>query len=334
MATVSETTGAKPQLASGLADGVNTLSANETVPFTLYIKMVLPADGYVFWVNATLLNDSAIYNALTYNLGEYNKNAPPLPQRVIQIKGSFHYNTEMHQLEDRVTAYNHIAFTSESPIQDLNLVGPNLMYIGNYQGERFGFSRRENYYKQADLYHYRADALYSVMTSQIIDSMTGFDVNNLIVSNSLPIWLTLNQYFTIYPSFLALQNLQPPFATAHIEPSDTQAIGQSPFIDTESNPWLLTKDRVRITMYGINNNEAMNFQTYVYDFITNNESVMGLMNIPTLRDEKMTQPEFGIIAQKKTIIFEVSYYQNTVNNIVKKLITSAFCSFNVVSGNF
>ena len=118
MATVSETTGAKPQLASGLADGVNTLSANETVPFTLYIKMVLPADGYVFWVNATLLNDSAIYNALTYNLGEYNKNAPPLPQRVIQIKGSFHYNTEMHQLEDRVTAYNHIAFTSESPIQD------------------------------------------------------------------------------------------------------------------------------------------------------------------------------------------------------------------------
>jgi hypothetical protein len=332
MATVSETSGAKTQLGSGLADGVNTLSGNETVTFNLYVKLVLPKDGYVFWVNATLVNDSAIYNALTYGFGEFNNPGNfPLPSRTLTVKGSFHYNTEMHQLEDRVTAYNHILFTAESPVTDLNLVGPSLIYIGNYQGQQFGFSRRENYYKQADLYHYRADALYSVMQSQIIDTMAGFDINNLIVSNSLPIWLTFNNYFTIYPSFLALQNLAPPFATAHIEPSDTEALAQIPFIDQQSNPWLLTKDRVRLTLYGVDNNTALNFQNYVYNYITNNDSVMGLMNMPVMRDEKMTQPEFGIIAEKKTIIFDVSYHQTTINNVAMQYILSAFCSFNVVS---
>ena len=45
-----------------------------------------------------------------------------------------------------------------------------------------------------------------------------------------------------------------------------------------------------------------------------------------MRDEKMTQSELGILAQKKTITFEVSYYQTTVNNIARQLIEKAFIS--------
>jgi hypothetical protein len=54
------------------------------------------------------------------------------------------------------------------------------------------------------------------------------------------------------------------------------------------------------------------------------------MNMPVIQDEKVTQPEFGIIAQKKSITFEISYYQSTVNNIARKAIEEAFISITEV----
>jgi len=50
MASAVEAATAKPQLASGLAQGVETISNYEQITFTLYVKLVLPLDGYVFWV--------------------------------------------------------------------------------------------------------------------------------------------------------------------------------------------------------------------------------------------------------------------------------------------
>ena len=67
MASVQETSGAKTPLGASLADGLNTISLNQELTFTLYVKLVLPLDGYVFWVNASLLTDSALYNASQYN---------------------------------------------------------------------------------------------------------------------------------------------------------------------------------------------------------------------------------------------------------------------------
>jgi len=327
MATVTESSGAKPQLASGLAEGVNTLSANEEVIFTLYVKLILPLDGYVFWVNASLLNDSAIYNAMTYGFGEFDNPGTGLPSKIMKAKGSFHFNTEVHQMDDRTAAYNHILFTALELIQDFNLVTPNLMYVATYQGLKFAFSRRDNYYKQADLYHYRGDALYSIMDTQLIDTMSGFDTGSVIVSNSLPIWLSLNQYFNLYPSYLAGQNLAPPYATVDINP--TTAIQAFPLLDKNSNPNQLVKDVVKLSLFGLRNNEILNFMNYVFQYSMNTDN-MGIMNMPVPMDEKVTQPEFGILAMKKTVVFEISYYQTTVNNIAQKLIQSAFCSYNVV----
>ena len=87
----------------------------------------------------------------------------------------------------------------------------------------------------------------------------------------------------------------------------------------------LVSDTVKITIYGIRNNEAINFANYVFQYSMNTDNI-GIMNMPVIRDEKLTQTEFGIIAMKKVIIFKVSYYQNTVNNVVQKYITSAFMS--------
>jgi len=351
MTTVNETSGAKPQLGAGLTQGMQTLSGNEQVTFTLYVKLILPLDGFIFWVNATLLNDTAIYNALTYGFAEFNNKGSTLPSRKITVNGSFHFNTEMHQLEDRTTAYNHTIFTSPQLIQDFNLLNPNLLYVAQYEDLTFAFSRRDNYYKQADLYHYRGDSLYSIMNTQLINSMTDFDTTSVIVSNSLPIWLSLNQFFQMYPSYLVGQNISPPYASVDIQ--STIALGQFPIVSniapianqsktavagyavagyavageneiaTQSSIQQLAKDTVKINIFGIRNQEALNFVNYIYQYSLNTDNI-GMMNMPIIFDEKVTQPEFGIIAQKKSIIFEVSYYQNTVNDVALKLIQQAF----------
>ena len=323
MASAVEAATAKPQLGSGLAQGVETLSNNEQVTFTLYVKLVLPLDGYVFWVNATLLTDSALFNASQYNKLLYNNYPEGVPSRQLVASGSFHFSSDVQMLEDRQSVFNHTIFTSLVEIADFNLINPQFQYIATYQGMRFAFNTRANFYKQADLYHYRGDALYSVMTTQVIDTMTGFDTQSVIVSNSLPIWLSLNQFFPMYPSFLVDQNIVPAYAAVDINPSLTTALQDFPLLDPDSNPFQLVKDTVKITMYGIRNHEALNFVQYILDYSRNTDNI-GLMNMPVMQDEKMTQSELGIMAQKKTITFEVSYYQSTVNDIARKLIEHAF----------
>ena len=323
MASAVEAATAKPQLGAGLAQGVETLSGNEQVTFTLYVKLVLPLDKYVFWVNAALLTDSALYNASQYNKLLYNNYPEGVPARQLVASGSFHFSSDVQMLEDRQSVFNHTIFTSLVEIADFNLINPQFQYIATYQGMRFAFNTRANFYKQADLYHYRGDALYSVMNTQVIDTMTGFDTQSVIVSNSLPIWLSLNQFFPMYPSFLVDQNIVPAYAAVDINPSLTTALQDFPLLDPDSNPFQLVKDTVKITMYGIRNHEALNFVQYILDYSRNTDNI-GLMNMPVMQDEKMTQSELGIMAQKKTITFEVSYYQSTVNDIARKLIEHAF----------
>ena len=333
MATLGESLG-KTELGAGLAQGVETISLNQEVTFTLYVKLVLPLDGYVFWVNASLLTDSAIYNASQYNKLLPDNLPPEIPKKQITVTGSFHFNTNVQMLEDRQPAFNNIIFTATQSITDFNAINPQFIYVAEYQGLKFSFNSRDNYYKQADLYHYRGSSLYSIMDTQIIDTMTDFDAQSVIVSNSLPIWLTLNQFFPMYPSYLVDQNIAPPYAAVDVIPSETTALGQFPIINnvipTSGNPTQstynqLTSDTVKITMYGIRNNEVLNFAEYVYQYSMNTDNI-GLMNMPIIQDEKTTQSELGIIAMKKTITFKVSYYQNTVNDVALKYIQSAFCS--------
>src|SRR5487761_2707461 len=210
MPSVAETTSAPLEMAAGLQAGTNTLSLNQTITFTQYIKLVLPLDGFVYWVKADLLSQAAILNAFGGNQVAANQSRHILvPAKAITAQGSIHYSTELKQEEDRTATVNYMIFTAEQPINDLNSISPDVLYIAEFQGEKFAFSRRDRFYQQAGLYHYRGDALYSVMDGQIIDSMAGFDVTDVIVSNSLPIWLTLNKFMPMYPSFLVDQNLAP-----------------------------------------------------------------------------------------------------------------------------
>lgn len=327
MSTILESIGAKSQLAQGLAQGVNTLSSNQTVTFNLYVKIILPLDGYVFWVKADQVSTQALIDALGWDSAITDQIPSTFPALTVENQGSLHFATEINNLEDRTSAVNRMIFTSLSEIQDFNQVDTNLMYIATNDGIRFGFNRRNAFYKQADLYHYTGNALYSYMQTQIIDDASQFDVENVIVSNSLPIWITLNQFFPMYPSFLVPDNINAPYASVHIEPSSTQAIQPTPFIDDLSSHYQLSRETVKITIYGTRNFNALEFLDYVYDYTLTGG--FGIMNYPVPQDEKMTQPEMSIIAQKKTMTFDINYYQSNVQSIARKYITKALVTFTI-----
>lgn len=307
-----------------------------TYTFTRYVRLVLPADGYVFWVRANLVAPTAQYNAIGFNqlppIGGWTQ----LPPDRIEVRGTVHYATEQHQDSEKVYASNTVHFNTMEQVQFLNAIDPATMWICTFDGIRFAFSSRENFFAQAGEYHYVGQALYSSMQTQIIDTV-GQLQQTQVVSNSLPIWLSMNGYsifygiqtcpVVLYPSSSQLlDNLPPPFGVVHVVPDSTTALGSTPVLDNLLSHTQLARDIVRVTLYGTNNNSSADFVDFVNQFSLDNDTI-GVMNMPILRDEKEAQPELLILAKKKSIEYEVSYYQSRARNIARQIITQAIPTF-------
>ena len=326
MPSISETiSDATTPLAEALRTGVQNISYTASVQFVKYIRLVLPLDGYVFWVRADLLSQSAQFGVMGYNTDQFNRPTTQTAGRSITVKGSFHYQTELRQTEESTYSANRVVFTTDTEIEDLNDVGPTVRYIGEFDGIRFQFSKRGDFYKQANLNHYVGDAVFSTMDTQVIDNLSQLDVSEVVVSNSLPIWLSLNQFFPVYPAYLAPEDMVPPYATIYIPPDSTTAIQAFADMDANSNQAQLCKDRVRITMYGVRNNAAQDYLQYLIQSSVNTDD-FGMMNMPVLRDVWETQVELLVLAQKKVLDLEVSYYQTRARAIARQLILHAFCA--------
>lgn len=339
MATATEAATAKTQLGGDLAAGVDVLSLDQELVFTQYTRVILPTDGYWFWVNSSLVSPSALYNAARYNAAAYNEGpVETTPAPTLIAKGSLHFESAKQQNEDETLAVNTVVFTSETEILDLNKVGPNTIYISTIGAEqvRFAFSRRQMFYRQANLYHYVGTALYPAMASQVIDDAALFNNIQPVVSNSLPLWLALNSYaplpgalgspLPLYPSFAVPSNLEPPYGVVHIFPEATEALQGAPYLDQNLTHWQLIQDRVRITLYGLRNDQALSFQDCVNQYSLNTDN-FGFMDEPVMRDEKRTQVELNILAMKKTFTCTISYYQQTARTVARQLITSAIPSY-------
>ena len=333
--------GAGTQLNAALKAGVENIAYWQTVTFHLYEKVVLPLDGFVFWVRADKLKgNSALYNKLYLNQKDaaYNAGGIDTPAPVFEAKCALHYATNLEQAEDETYSTNRVIFTAEDELKDLNALSPTTMYIAEVDGVQFSFSARGNFFQAAGLYHYEGNATFADMTTQILESYSPQQASKLIVSNSLPIWLSLNglkredwEVFAnpvrLYPSFLLPLNLRPPFAAVHIEPGETAAIQASPFYDKTWGHIQLVRDTVRVTTYGLDNDGVFDFVDFMLEWTQNHPSVMGIMNSPVPRDEKRGQPEYQVIAQKKTITFEVDYYQSRARQIARQLIKEVVFGF-------
>ena len=154
----------------------------------------------------------------------------------------------------------------------------------------------------------------------------------------MPAWLSLNGYrpfygygnpsLALYPSFLVPDNVVPPFAAVHIAPEGTRALGMTQHVGHKSSLRQLVADKVRVTMWGTRNFSALDFVACVNQYSAD-YGVIGMMNQPVVRDEKRTQAEMGTIAMKKSVEFEVSYYQERINDVARQLILSAVPSFTI-----
>jgi hypothetical protein len=299
----------KGSLASELAAGVDWIAQSQQITFLLYKKLVLPLDGYLFWVRANL--------------------SPPVPIEpdIVNINGSLHYSTEIGQEENATIAYNTIVFTALAPIDLFQQMNPQYIYLATFQGIRFAFSSQGKYFQQAGLWHYVGVAVTSIMNIQIIDDISKLP-SKQIVTNSLPIWLAMPSYvppypgftcpFTLYPSFLIPQNEAPPYGAVHIE--DTRSLVASATLGPTLTSNQLASEIVKVTIYGADNDDIITFLNFVIQYSAD-WGYIGIMNMPVINDVKQEQAELQAIAQKKEIEFKISYLQRSVRNIVRQYIT-------------
>jgi hypothetical protein len=317
--------------------GLDTLSETQEITFTLYIQVVLPIDGYVFWVRSDQISPIALLN--TYRFGPTGN-----PPTTLTVKGSFHYATEVAQEQTHTFSINSVVFTAEQEVQEFNAINPQTMWIATFTGDQFGltdsvrfaFAGRKSLYRQTGIFHYYGQALYSDMTPLIVDNALGFKLSQTIVSNSLPIWLSFNQYarpvpwalplppgLTFYPSHVVPDNAVPPFVSVHVYPESTQAIESAPVIGPTATHAQLAEERVRLAMFGLDNDQAQSLMDFIFQY-SYDYDVLGIMNMPIIRDEKRTQRELLILSKYKSAEFRVNYNQQSVRYVVRQLIESVF----------
>ncbi len=323
MSFATEAAASRNGLQEALAQGVGQISRDQTLTFTQYTKQTISEDGFVFWVAGS---------------------------NIIAANGSLHYGTDRSQEEDQTIGMNSVIFTSKVEVSELNAINPGTLWICPWQTPdgstiQIAFSSRGAYYEQAGLFHYAGFAVFPALQSQLIASAADLPAGP-IVSNSLPIFLGATAGFTgmpmsqapnitLYPSFLVSENIVPPYGSVHIEPGMTEALQMMPHYrwsqKTGTGPYdlpdtQLMRDRVRITLYGLNNQQARQWLNALILY-SSWSGLFGFMSSPVIQDHKRTQPEIMAIALKKSIEFTASYYQSAADAIARQLILSAALTY-------
>jgi len=345
MVEVGELFDSQTPMEGDLQAGLKTISHTQTISFMLYGRVVLPVDGFVFWVRADLLSKQALAGIVTATqLAAIEEMANRLPgvsvdasnPYIIEARGSLHYAADIRQEEIETYAANRIVLTTTDEVKAFNDIAPGTMWIGQFGSMRFSFSIISSRYRQAGLWHYSGFAIYPDIEPNIIDDISQFSQAS-VVSNSLPLWLNLANYKPqwafwnppppLFVGFLAPANQPPPFAAIHVVPDSTFALAMSPTIDHKTSTHIqLCSERVRVTLWGMRNDQALDFVDMVNRYTLDTDT-FGIMNMPVVRDAIRTQSELGVIAMKKTIEWEVSYLQQRVNTIATQIIKSAIPTF-------
>lgn len=321
---------------AALRSGVEAISGSQAVTFTKYVRKILPLDGFVYWVKASILGDAA-------------------PD--VSIQGSLHLAMDKQQDDAATWTRVSVTFTSEQDAaQAFDAIGLEDVLIataGGPQGAttvgeqvasgsaagafpvRIAFSRL-GFYQNAGIFHYSGVALPAAFASQIVDDPAQLN-DAPVVSSSLPAWLSLSQYVVgapdgpfygignplpLYPAMLVPANATPPYGAIAVAGDSTTALTAVPFLDRTSSRSALTKERVKVTFYGARNDAVADFMDCVIQY-SRDYDVIGLLNAPTIRDERETHAELSLLAAKKSVTFEVSYYQSSMRNIARQLIERA-----------
>lgn len=316
MARIDEQTTVTSGMHSALVDGQETLSRNSIIDFQVYSRTILPIDKFIYWT----------------------------PTHQVKMKGSLHYTQESLQNEDETQGYATVTFTSETMIEDFT-TSNNTLHVASVDGFRFAFSQQTGFYETAGVWHYFGHSVAPAFASQLLDIPGSIDPDQAVVSNSLPLWLGLNGYTTpyydrfsatgvpfriapptLYPSFMVDTNLIPPYVAVQIGENDTNALQIVPMLDYNRNSSQLVTDRVTLTLYGLQNNEVIDFVNTVNQFSVE-KGYFGIMTATPPRDAKRTNTELDTLAMKKVITYDISYYQTRAAQVARQLILSATATY-------
>lgn len=320
MAQLDESPANPTAIRGALRDGLEILSQGppREIEFQLYSRAVLPLDGFVFYV-------------------------PTVKQT---FRGSLHYSQEIVQNEDETQGFATVTFTSEEQIAIFSDAPIETLFVASVDGFRFVFSQQQGLFAQSGpLYHYFGHSVQPALATQLIDREGSIDLNQTVTSNSIALWLALNRYrspfydgysnvgvpfyqapIILYPSFMVPPNIVAPYGAVHIGEDDTEALQVVPYVDTRRNHTQLVKDRVKITLYGLQNNLALDFQDTVNQY-SRLYGYFGIMNMPVMRDAKRKQEELLTIGMKRVISYEIDYYQSRVADVGRQLILSCVPTF-------
>lgn len=296
-------------LHAALSQGVQNLSLDQSVTFQEYLRVVLPVDGFVFWKPTG---------------------------KAIKPRGSLHYAQELHQDEEQTAALANTLFTTTKEIKNFARTltgGARYLYVATVNGFRFAVSQQQGFYSQAGLWHYFGRSIWPALYSQLLDPGRSVDTTRAVVSNSLPFWLQIADWAPdwlpygksppLFPAFLAPANEPPPYGTVEITP--TRALQPVPTRGGLGGAHSqLVADTVRLTLYGLQNNEAVDFLDAVIDYSAATDNI-GLMNAPTIVDDPRPQEEIQALAMRKRIEFDVSYYQSRSLDLAYQMIREADC---------
>lgn len=345
MSSIAEAIAAATPYGAVNAAGNEVISFDQSIVFDLYIRLVLPLDGFVYWVRASTVSPSALLNAFQMNQVQLNQPGTISPAASFIAKGALHYESNSEQNVDANYTRNSVVFTALEPVQNFNSIGPDLLYIGRFDAPtpassqppadtteiRFAFSGRGSYFQQMNLWHYHGNAVFSTMMSQVVEDPRTIDATKLILSNSMPFWLNFNQYnpawpvpvprplVPMFPAMLVEDNRTAPYFSVDID--STEGVQSAPRLTRNTDHYQQAKDTVRLVLYGADNNVAMDFIDSFLQYSYDTE-LFGIMNVPMFRDEKEGQNELNTLAKKKVASFEISYNQAAVRNVARQLILS------------
>ncbi|UMM63162.1 hypothetical protein [Aristophania vespae] len=302
-------------LAASLVAAVNDVSYGQHVQLKEYKRLILPLDGYVFWVATG---------------------------KEILVTGALYFLTENIQKEAKSLEQRNVIFSSKEEVKPFNQLSSDQIWVGNLDETRFVFGSRSSQITQDGLFHYIGESISPIFSTQFIDDLNIINDDEVIVSNSLPIFMALptqsNPYLDwcrwpenvpIFPSYIVPDSQAPPYITVDIDPSFQQSLTPGLISTSDKSSFQFVTETVCLTLYGLTNNQAVNVRDYIVRWAATNPDRLGITNCPIIRDIRKYQPEINTLAMIKTISFEVMYCQHAARECGAQLIHKAKLPFRI-----
>jgi hypothetical protein len=321
MTFLSESQTKQTALAGALSAGLDNIRYGQEIAFTPYIRLVLPIDGFVFWVRYDQVGAETLKDA-----GLLDEGAQP-----ITVDCDIHMATSTDQSEDENIDVSNVVVTTKQEVRPFHDAIVTVMWLAESEGVRFAINSRKSFSQQANVFHYVGKTIYPAMMTQIIDDASQFNLRELVLSNSTALWLFIASdihravwlpgfTFPLFPKYLIPDNLDPPYGVVSPLEGTIRGINLAPTYSLTFSRDHFVEEEVDIILYGCPHRIAADFVDSVLGY-TLAETTFGIQNTPTIKDEPRQQTELSVLAQKKRINFKINFHQRVLRDMAIRLIT-------------